>query len=112
MLPPPLSSLFPYTTLFRSDYYVGLRQRTRIAREQKADFFVSIHADAFTSPRPNGSSVYALSQRGATSETAQWLAASENQADLIGGVDGNLSLDDKDEEIGRATCRQSERLLV
>ncbi|WP_432765319.1 N-acetylmuramoyl-L-alanine amidase [Halomonas aquatica] len=79
------------------DYYVGLRQRTRIAREQKADFFVSIHADAFNSPRPNGSSVYALSQRGATSETAQWLAASENQADLIGGVDGSLSLDDKDE---------------
>lgn len=79
------------------DYYIGLRQRTRIAREQKADFFVSIHADAFNSPRPNGSSVYALSQRGATSETAQWLAASENRADLIGGVDGNLSLEDKDE---------------
>lgn len=79
------------------DYYVGLRQRTRIAREQKADFFVSIHADAFNSPRPNGSSVYALSQSGATSETAQWLAASENRADLIGGVDGNLSLNDKDE---------------
>ncbi|SDK28847.1 N-acetylmuramoyl-L-alanine amidase [Billgrantia gudaonensis] len=79
------------------DYYIGLRQRTRIAREQKADFFVSIHADAFNSPRPNGSSVYALSQRGATSETAQWLAESENQSDLIGGVDGNLSLKDKDE---------------
>ncbi|MFO8044300.1 MAG: N-acetylmuramoyl-L-alanine amidase [Halomonas sp.] len=79
------------------DYYIGLRQRTQIARDQKADFFVSIHADAFTSPRPNGSSVYALSQRGATSETAQWLAASENRADLIGGVDGNLSLRDKDE---------------
>ncbi|MGM0536345.1 MAG: N-acetylmuramoyl-L-alanine amidase [Pseudomonadota bacterium] len=79
------------------DYYIGLRQRTRIAREQKADFFVSLHADAFNSPRPNGSSVYALSQRGATSETAQWLAASENEADLIGGVDGSLSLDDKDE---------------
>jgi len=79
------------------DYYVGLRQRTQIAREQKADFFVSIHADAFNSPRPNGSSVYALSQRGATSETAQWLAESENRADLIGGVDGNLSLRDKDE---------------
>ncbi len=79
------------------DYYIGLRQRTRIAREQKADFFVSIHADAFNSPRPNGSSVYALSQRGATSETAEWLAASENQADLIGGVDGSLSLKDKDE---------------
>ncbi|QTF91720.1 N-acetylmuramoyl-L-alanine amidase [Halomonas sp. BM-2019] len=79
------------------DYYVGLRQRTQIAREQKADFFVSIHADAFNSPRPHGSSVYALSQRGATSETAQWLAESENRADLIGGVDGNLSLKDKDE---------------
>lgn len=79
------------------DYYVGLRQRTQIAREQKADFFVSIHADAFTSARPQGSSVYALSQRGATSETAQWLAESENRADLIGGVDGNLSLRDKDE---------------
>jgi N-acetylmuramoyl-L-alanine amidase len=80
-----------------SDYYVGLRQRTRIAREQKADLFVSIHADAFDSPRPRGSSVYALSQSGATSETAQWLAASENRSDLIGGVDGSLSLSDKDE---------------
>ncbi|MGO2131534.1 MAG: N-acetylmuramoyl-L-alanine amidase [Halomonas sp.] len=80
-----------------SDYYVGLRQRTHIARDQKADFFISIHADAFDSPRPHGSSVYALSQRGATSETAQWLAASENRSDLIGGVDGNLSLRDKDE---------------
>ncbi|MGQ7245726.1 N-acetylmuramoyl-L-alanine amidase [Halomonas sp. V046] len=79
------------------DYYVGLRQRTIIAREQKADFFVSIHADAFNSPRPHGSSVFALSQRGATSETAKWLAASENRSDLIGGVDGNLSLDDKDQ---------------
>lgn len=79
------------------DYYVGLRQRTKIARGQKADLFISIHADAFDSPRPHGSSVYALSQSGATSETAQWLAASENRADLIGGVDGSLSLSDKDE---------------
>lgn len=79
------------------DYYLGLRQRTQLAREQKADFFVSIHADAFTSPRPQGSSVYALSQRGASSETAQWLADSENRADLIGGVDGSLSLRDKDQ---------------
>ncbi|WP_148254806.1 N-acetylmuramoyl-L-alanine amidase [Aidingimonas lacisalsi] len=79
------------------DYYVGLRERTRIARQQKADFFVSLHADAFRSSQPHGSSVFALSQRGATSETAKWLAESENQADLIGGVDGNLSLDDKDE---------------
>jgi len=80
-----------------SDYYVGLRQRTLIARQQKADFFVSIHADAVRSKQPYGSSVYALSQGGATSETARWLAASENQSDLIGGVDGSLSLDDKDE---------------
>ncbi|WP_249978884.1 N-acetylmuramoyl-L-alanine amidase [Vreelandella olivaria] len=79
------------------DYFIGLRQRTQLAREQKADFFVSIHADAFTSPRPQGSSVYALSQRGATSETAQWLADSENRSDLIGGVDGSLSLRDKDQ---------------
>lgn len=79
------------------DYYIGLRQRTALAREQKADFFVSVHADAFTSPRPQGSSVYALSQRGATSETAQWLADSENRSDLIGGVDGSLSLRDKDQ---------------
>ncbi|WP_346799289.1 N-acetylmuramoyl-L-alanine amidase [Halomonas sp. Bachu 37] len=79
------------------DYYLGLRQRTQLAREQKVDFFVSIHADAFTSSRPQGSSVYALSQRGATSETAQWLADSENRSDLIGGVDGSLSLRDKDQ---------------
>lgn len=79
------------------DYYIGLRQRTLLARDQKADFFVSIHADAFKSPRPNGSSVYALSQSGATSETAKWLAASENRSDLIGGVDGSLNLADKDE---------------
>lgn len=79
------------------DYYIGLRQRTELAREQKADFFISIHADAFASPRPQGSSVYALSQRGATSETAQWLADSENRADLIGGVEGTLSLRDKDQ---------------
>lgn len=81
------------------DYYVGLRQRTLLARDQKADFFVSIHADAFKSPRPIGSSVYALSQSGATSETAKWLAASENRSDLIGGVDGSLNLANKDETL-------------
>ncbi|WP_425256187.1 N-acetylmuramoyl-L-alanine amidase [Modicisalibacter coralii] len=81
------------------DYYVGLRQRTLLARQQKADFFVSIHADAFKSPRPTGSSVFALSQSGATSETGKWLAAKENRSDLIGGVDGNLNLADKDETL-------------
>ncbi|PWW41257.1 N-acetylmuramoyl-L-alanine amidase [Chromohalobacter israelensis] len=79
------------------DYYVGLRQRTLLARKQKADFFVSVHADAVKSRGPSGSSVYALSKHGATSESARWLAASENRADLIGGVDGSLDLSDKDE---------------
>ncbi|WP_106478655.1 N-acetylmuramoyl-L-alanine amidase [Phytohalomonas tamaricis] len=79
------------------DRFIPLRERTRIARRHHADFFVSIHADAVRSGSPRGTSVYALSQHGATSETARWLAQSENNADLIGGVDGDLSLDDKDE---------------
>lgn len=78
------------------DYYIPHRKRTEIAHDARADFFVSIHADAFTNPAANGASVYALSQRGATSETARFLAQKENRADLIGGV-GTLSLDDKDE---------------
>jgi len=75
------------------DYFVGLRKRTQLARRQKADFFVSIHADAFQDPRARGSSVFVLSDRGATSEAARWLAERENAADLVGGV----SLDDKDD---------------
>jgi len=78
------------------DYYVGLRARTQRARKFRADLLISIHADAFKDSRPRGSSVFALSQRGATSETARWLANSENSADLIGGVNGALTLDDKD----------------
>ncbi|OPX54788.1 N-acetylmuramoyl-L-alanine amidase [Oceanospirillum multiglobuliferum] len=78
------------------DYYIGLRDRTERARKYRADLLISIHADAYRDHRPMGSSVFALSQRGATSETARWLADSENSADLIGGVDGALSLDDKD----------------
>lgn len=80
------------------DYYVGLRQRTEMARNSNADIFVSIHADAFYSPQPSGASVYALSLRGATSESARWLAQSENEADLIGGV-GGVSLNDKDKTL-------------
>jgi len=68
------------------DYYVGLKQRRDLARKAGADMFVSIHADAFTNPRARGSSVYALSQRGATSTSAAFLAERENGADLIGGV--------------------------
>ncbi|WP_339516107.1 N-acetylmuramoyl-L-alanine amidase [Pseudomonas sp. RL_15y_Pfl2_60] len=77
------------------DYFIPLRKRTEIARKKGADLFVSIHADAAPSRAAFGASVYALSDRGATSETARWLADSENQSDLIGGA-GNVSLDDKD----------------
>jgi len=75
------------------DYYLGLRQRIQKAREARADLFVSIHADAFRNPKVRGSSVYVLSQRGASNEMARWLAETENAADLIGGV----SLADKDD---------------
>lgn len=68
------------------DYYIKLRDRFKKARDQRADLFVSIHADAFHSSSVNGASVYVLSQRGASSEAAKWLADSENQADSIGGV--------------------------
>ena len=78
------------------DYYIGLRNRTLLARKYNADLFVSVHADAFRTPQPKGASVFALSQRGATSETARWLANSENRSDLIGGA-GNVSLGDKDQ---------------
>jgi N-acetylmuramoyl-L-alanine amidase len=75
------------------DYYVGLRQRMEKARKNRADLFISIHADAFRDRRVQGASVYAVSRRGASSEMARWLAARENAADLVGGV----SLDDKDD---------------
>ncbi len=75
------------------DYYIELRRRTLIARENHADVFLSIHADAFRSSSVNGVSVFALSDKGATSETARILAEKENETDLIGGV----SLKDKDE---------------
>lgn len=77
----------------KGDYYVGLRQRMVAARDAEADLFVSIHADAFRDRRVRGSSVYVLSQRGASSEAAHWLAENENASDLIGGV----TLDDKDD---------------
>jgi N-acetylmuramoyl-L-alanine amidase len=78
------------------DYYIGLRNRTLLARKYNADLFVSVHADAFRTPQPSGASVFALSQRGATSETARWLAQSENRSDLIGGA-GGVSLDGRDD---------------
>ncbi len=75
----------------KGDYYVGLRQRMKIARKARADLFISIHADAFKKRSVNGASVYTLSNKGASSEAARWLAKHENAADLVGGV----SLDDK-----------------
>jgi len=78
------------------DYFIPLRKRTEIARKKGADLFVSIHADAAPRSAAYGASVFALSDRGATSETARWLADSENRSDLIGGA-GNVSLDDKDQ---------------
>ena len=75
------------------DYFVTLRDRMRRARAQKADLFVSVHADSIRDRRVDGSSVYILSQRGASDEAARWLAERENASDLIGGV----SLDDKDD---------------
>jgi N-acetylmuramoyl-L-alanine amidase len=78
------------------DYFIPLKKRRDLARSMKADLFVSIHADAFTKASAKGASVFALSMRGATSETARFLAQRENESDLIGGV-GDISLDDKDQ---------------
>jgi len=74
------------------DYYIPLANRVIKARKVQADLFVSIHADAFIKPHARGSSVFALSERGATSAIAGWLAKKENEADLIGGV--NIDVDD------------------
>jgi N-acetylmuramoyl-L-alanine amidase len=72
------------------DYFIGLRERLNIARKQKADIFIAIHADAFTNPYSHGASVYALSERGASSEAARWLAERENYSEL-----GGVKLNDK-----------------
>jgi len=74
------------------DYFIPLVGRVAKARQAHADLFVSIHADAFVKPRARGSSVFALSEGGATSASARWLAKKENEADLIGGV--NLAVQD------------------
>jgi N-acetylmuramoyl-L-alanine amidase len=68
------------------DYFVPLRDRMRRARAHQADLFVSIHADSIRDRSVDGSSVYILSQHGATTEAARWLAERQNAADLIGGV--------------------------
>jgi N-acetylmuramoyl-L-alanine amidase len=76
-----------------TDVFITLRQRIKRARENKADMFISIHADAFKDAKAKGASVFVLSQRGASSEAAQMMADKENAADLAGGI----SLEDKDD---------------
>lgn len=75
------------------DYYVSLKKRRELAHHMQADVLISVHADAFNSPKAKGTSVYALSQSGASSTQARFLAERENAADLVGGV----SLSDKDD---------------
>ncbi|KTD64380.1 N-acetylmuramoyl-L-alanine amidase [Legionella spiritensis] len=77
------------------DYYVGLRERLKIARKYNADVFVSIHADAFINQQSSGASIFALSQRGATSEAARWLAEKENYSEL-----GGVNLKELDDQSG------------
>ncbi|MBL8519534.1 MAG: N-acetylmuramoyl-L-alanine amidase, partial [Betaproteobacteria bacterium] len=93
-----LKSRFDDSTNFKvaltrdADYFVPLHLRVQRARKWRADLFVSIHADAFVTPQAHGSSVFALSETGATSTAARWLANKENDADLIGGI--NLATKD------------------
>jgi N-acetylmuramoyl-L-alanine amidase len=90
------------------DYYVSLAARVEKARRVQADLLVSIHADAFNVPTARGSSVFALSDRGATSAAAKWLAQRENAADLIGGV----NLDVGDPMLARTLLDLSQRAQI
>lgn len=91
-----------------SDYFIPLHGRVVKARNMQADLFVSIHADAFIRPDARGSSVFALSERGATSASARYLAKKENESDLIGGV----SLDDKDPNLARTLLDLSQTATI
>ena len=83
-------------------------ERVQKARRVQADLFISIHADAFREPAARGSSVFALSESGATSAAARWLAQRENQADLIGGVD----LDRRDPVLARTLLDLSQTAQI
>lgn len=91
-----------------ADFFIPLHGRVVKARNAQADLFISIHADAFTSPSARGSSVFALSERGATSATARYLAKKENESDLIGGV----SLDNKDIYLARTLLDLSQTATI
>lgn len=91
-----------------SDYFIPLHGRVVKARNMQADLFISIHADAFTNPAAKGSSVFALSERGATSASARYLAKKENESDLIGGV----SLDVKDPNLAKTLLDLSQTATI
>jgi N-acetylmuramoyl-L-alanine amidase len=90
------------------DFFLPLDMRVNKARQARADLFVSIHADAFVKPHARGSSVFALSERGATSTTARWLAKKENEADLIGGV----NIAEKDPYLARTLLDLSQTATI
>lgn len=90
------------------DYFIPLHGRVVKARKLQADLFVSIHADAFVKKDARGSSVFALSERGATSASARYLAKKENESDLIGGV----SLDDKDPYLAKTLLDLSQTATI
>jgi len=86
-----------------ADFFVPLHTRVEKARRVQADLFISLHADAFFTPNPQGASVFALSQGGASSTAARWMADKENKADLIGG----LNVKAKDAQVRRALLDMS-----
>ena len=91
-----------------ADFFVPLHERVRKARRVQADLFVSIHADAFITPQARGASVFALSQGGATSAAARWMANRENAADSVGGVNINA----KDPSVMRAMLDMSTTVQI
>ena len=90
------------------DYFIPLQDRVIKARGMRADLFVSIHADSFVSPGARGTSVFALSEHGATSAAARWLAKKENDADLIGGI----NIDVKDPNLKRTLIDLSQTATI
>ena len=91
-----------------ADFFVPLHQRVNKARRVQADLFVSIHADGFIKPTARGSSVFVLSERGASSSAARWLAQKENDADLIGGV----NFDNRDPVLARTLLDLSQTATI
>ncbi|NDF70794.1 MAG: N-acetylmuramoyl-L-alanine amidase, partial [Betaproteobacteria bacterium] len=90
------------------DYFIPLQERTAKARRARADLFVSIHADAFIKPDAAGSSVFVLSENGASSAAARWLAKRENDADLVGGV----RIDNRDAHLARTLLDLSQTATI